>query len=215
MLISSWNVNSVRARILNITEYLKKCSPDILLIQEIKTEESNFPFDEFKKIKYENYVFGQKSYNGVAILSKNKILDGIYKDTFLIGSNDWGVNDFSSKLLGVYEEQIQKKIIEIKQKNKLEYLVNFGASDGFHILGLLKKNVFKKGLAFEISTNERTILKKNIDSNCLQEKIDIFGKANFHDVINILNPEKLSKTLFLIDIEGDEFNIFTNEKARL
>ena len=43
MLISSWNVNSVRARILNIVEYLKKYSPDILMIQEIKTEESNFP----------------------------------------------------------------------------------------------------------------------------------------------------------------------------
>ena len=41
MLISSWNVNSVRARILNITEYLKKFSPDVLMIQEIKTEDKN------------------------------------------------------------------------------------------------------------------------------------------------------------------------------
>ena len=43
MLISSWNVNSVRARILNIKEYLKKFSPDILMIQEIKTEDKNYP----------------------------------------------------------------------------------------------------------------------------------------------------------------------------
>ena len=75
MKISSWNVNSVRARILNIIKYIKNSNPDVLMIQEIKTEEKNFPFDEFKKIKYENYVFGQKSYNGVAILSKNKILN--------------------------------------------------------------------------------------------------------------------------------------------
>ena len=73
MIISSWNVNSVRARIENISNYLKKYSPDILMMQEIKTEEINFPFDEFKKLKYNSYVFGQKSYNGVAILSKNKI----------------------------------------------------------------------------------------------------------------------------------------------
>ena len=73
MIISSWNVNSVRARIENITDYIKKNSPDILMIQEIKTEEINFPFDEFNKLKYESYVFGQKSYNGVAILSKNKM----------------------------------------------------------------------------------------------------------------------------------------------
>ena len=73
MIISSWNVNSVRARINNIKEYLKKSSPDIVMMQEIKTEEKNYPFDEFKSLKYESYVFGQKSYNGVAFISKNKL----------------------------------------------------------------------------------------------------------------------------------------------
>ena len=43
MKITSWNVNSVRARILNIKDYLKQSNPDILMIQEIKTEEKNFP----------------------------------------------------------------------------------------------------------------------------------------------------------------------------
>ena len=75
MLISSWNVNSVRARILNITEYLKKFSPDILMIQEIKTEDKNYPYEEIKSLNYNSYVFGQKAYNGVAILSKEKISD--------------------------------------------------------------------------------------------------------------------------------------------
>ena len=73
MKISSWNVNSVRARITNIVNYLKFSNPDILLIQEIKTEEKNFPFNDFKNLDYESHVFGQKSYNGVAILSKIKI----------------------------------------------------------------------------------------------------------------------------------------------
>ena len=73
MIISSWNVNSVRARIDNIRKYLKKYSPDVLLMQEIKTEDINFPYDEFKNLKYESYVFGQKCYNGVAIITKNKL----------------------------------------------------------------------------------------------------------------------------------------------
>ena len=73
MIISSWNVNSVRARIENIKEYLKKFSPDIVMMQEIKTEDINFPYDEFKTLKYDSHVFGQKSYNGVAIISKNKL----------------------------------------------------------------------------------------------------------------------------------------------
>ena len=51
MIISSWNVNSVRARIENIKEYLKKFSPDIIMIQEIKTENINFPYDVFKDLK--------------------------------------------------------------------------------------------------------------------------------------------------------------------
>ena len=44
MKISSWNVNSVRARILNIVDYIKLSQPDILMIQEIKTEIKNFPY---------------------------------------------------------------------------------------------------------------------------------------------------------------------------
>ncbi len=73
MLISSWNVNSVRARIENIKSYLIKYKPDILMMQEIKTEDINFPYDDFSALNYESHVFGQKSYNGVAIISKNKL----------------------------------------------------------------------------------------------------------------------------------------------
>ena len=51
MKISSWNVNSVRARITNILNYLKTSKPDILLIQEIKTEEKNFPFNDFTNLR--------------------------------------------------------------------------------------------------------------------------------------------------------------------
>ena len=81
MKISSWNVNSVRARIENIIKYLKDSSPDVLMIQEIKTEDKNFPYEVIKDSGYESYVFGQKSYNGVAFLSKKKI-DKINKNSF-------------------------------------------------------------------------------------------------------------------------------------
>ena len=83
MIIGSWNVNSVRARIENIKEYIKKFSPDVLMMQEIKTPDDTYPYDDIKNLKYENYVFGQKSYNGVAIISKKKlsnIKNDIFKD---------------------------------------------------------------------------------------------------------------------------------------
>jgi exodeoxyribonuclease-3 len=73
MKIVSWNVNSVRARIINIIEYVQSEKPDVLFLQEIKTENINFPTDEFKKLGYDSYLFGQKSYNGVAFISKIKI----------------------------------------------------------------------------------------------------------------------------------------------
>ena len=73
MKIISWNVNSVRARLENILNYINESKPDILLLQEIKTQEDTFPRDAFYDVGYESFVHGQKSYNGVAIISKLKI----------------------------------------------------------------------------------------------------------------------------------------------
>ena len=52
MKITSWNVNSVRARILNIKDYIKQSNPDILMIQEIKTEDKSFPYTDFERLGY-------------------------------------------------------------------------------------------------------------------------------------------------------------------
>ena len=85
MKIISWNVNSVRARITNIVDYIKQSDPDILLLQEIKTQDISFPYEDFKNFGYDSYVFGQKSYNGVAIISKqelDKIDNSFIKDDF-------------------------------------------------------------------------------------------------------------------------------------
>ncbi len=73
MKIISWNVNSVRARIDNIKDYIKDSSPDILFLQEIKTQNENFPANEFEKLGYRSYVHGQKSYNGVALIGKYEL----------------------------------------------------------------------------------------------------------------------------------------------
>ena len=54
MIISSWNVNSVRARIENIKSYLLKYKPDVVMMQEIKTEDINFPYDDFSALNYES-----------------------------------------------------------------------------------------------------------------------------------------------------------------
>ena len=73
MIIASWNINSIRIRVNQVIDYLKKEKIDILLLQEIKTEDKNFPHEEFKKKGYFSYSNGQKSYNGVAIISKKEL----------------------------------------------------------------------------------------------------------------------------------------------
>ena len=73
MRIATWNVNSVRARLPNVLEWLKEANIDVVLLQEIKCETEAFPAIEFQALGYHAHALGQKSYNGVAILSKHKI----------------------------------------------------------------------------------------------------------------------------------------------
>ena len=67
MRIASWNVNSAKARQDHILNYLRAGSCDVLLIQETKTQDVNFPADLYAEIGWNVVFHGQKSYNGVAI----------------------------------------------------------------------------------------------------------------------------------------------------
>lgn len=73
MKIATYNVNSINARIENLTTWLAESRPDIALLQEIKSEFNSFPFFDLQAMGYDAKIVGQKSYNGVAVLSKNKI----------------------------------------------------------------------------------------------------------------------------------------------
>lgn len=75
MKIATWNINSVRARLSNLVSWLKDARPDVLLLQETKCQDKDFPELEIGDLGYNIAVFGQKSYNGVAILSKPPIED--------------------------------------------------------------------------------------------------------------------------------------------
>ena len=70
MKIASWNVNSIKARLPNVLAWLKQASPDVALLQELKTVEDGFPLMEIEELGYNCAIAGQKSYNGVAVLSK-------------------------------------------------------------------------------------------------------------------------------------------------
>ena len=167
MIISSWNVNSVRARIENIKEYLKKFSPDIVMIQEIKTEDINFPYDEFKTFEYESHVFGQKSYNGVAILSKNK-LQNIRTDL-------------------IKDRLKQSRIIsaEITHKKKNIQIINIYTPNGNPVD--TEKYTYKTNWLDDLIKQLKTLSKKNEniilggDFNIIPSAEDVYNPKSFED----------------------------------
>lgn len=77
MLIVSWNVNSIRQRLVPLLSFLREKSPDIVCLQELKCEESAFPRSEIEDAGYNALVQGQKTFNGVAILSRRPIQESV------------------------------------------------------------------------------------------------------------------------------------------
>lgn len=75
MKIATWNVNSINVRMTQLLDWLQAAEPDVLCVQETKTVDEKFPHEELKVAGYEAAFTGQKSYNGVAILSKFPIED--------------------------------------------------------------------------------------------------------------------------------------------
>ena len=141
-------------------------------------------------------------------LTNKEVINGVYKSTKLTCKTHWKGFDVSSKLIGFYEQQVQEKIIYLKKKFNLENLINFGSGDGYHLIGLLKNDYFKLGLAFEIDQFGIDQIQENAILNNVKEKVITFKSANFEDVSNTLNDDQLKKSLFLVDIEGAEFDLF-------
>ena len=167
MKISSWNVNSVRARIKNIVSYIKSSNPDILMLQEIKTEEKNFPFNDFKNLGYTSHVFGQKSYNGVAFITKKDI-----KKINLKFIND--INNQSRIIVG-----------DVKNKSKIIKIINIYVPNG-NPIGTEKykyKKIwfdsFIKKVKRSLSENENIIMAG--DFNVIPEKNDVHDYKKYEN----------------------------------
>jgi len=182
MKLASWNVNSVRARIINILDYIESKKPDVLFLQEIKTENISFPSNEFKKLGYESFVFGQKSYNGVAFLSKVKIdninLDFIKDDLkqSRIICGDITINKKKIKLINIYVPN-GNPINTDKYKYKIKWLGKFLIS-------------IKKTLA-----NKKNIIIGG-DLNIIPEEIDVYDHTRYsNDALFRIEIRKIFREL--------------------
>ena len=198
MKISSWNVNSVRARITNIMEYLKISKVDVLMMQEIKTEDKNFPFKEFKNLGYESQVFGQKSYNGVAFLSKIKL------------------SKTDKKFLRDIKNQSRIITTDIKIKKNITKLINIYVPNG-NPIGTEKYsykinwyNSFIKKVKKTLSENNNIIIAG--DFNVIPEKIDVYNYKKYeNDALYKLEIRKKFQELLDLGFH-DTFRYFHKDK---
>ena len=198
MKIISWNVNSVRARIENILTYIKSSKPDILLLQEIKTQEETFPKDIFKDIGYNSFVFGQKSYNGVAIISKLKI-DNV--------NTNFIKDDLKQSRIIAGEIFLKKKKIE---------LINIYVPNGNPVD--TEKYDYKKNWLKKFITNIKKKLSKNSnlliagDFNIIPEQIDVHDFKRYeNDALGRLEIRKKYRELINLGFK-DVYRLINKKK---
>ena len=73
--VASWNINSIKVRLPQVLDWLAKESPDVLGLQETKATDEAFPINEIRQAGYHAYFTGQKTYNGVALISKQSLTE--------------------------------------------------------------------------------------------------------------------------------------------
>ena len=131
MLIATWNVNSIRTRLSQVIDWINQVKPDILCLQETKVMDESFPFEPFQQLGYSVEVYGQKSYNGVAIVSKIKA-ENIKKGFYGCTDFDKNIEIFLDQKRLISADINGIKIINVYVPNgsslesdKFEYKINW------------------------------------------------------------------------------------------
>jgi exodeoxyribonuclease-3 len=97
--IATWNVNSIRTRLEQVVQWLQENPVDVLCLQETKVVDTKFPRQPFEQLGYHVYIYGQKSYNGVAILSRSPLTDVSMGFAPVLGENNVGELDEQKRVI--------------------------------------------------------------------------------------------------------------------
>lgn len=173
--IASWNINSINIRANDALELMRNNYIDILLLQEIKCENNNFPLDVFKIAGYYVAIHGQKSYNGVAIISKyqiNNIItcfdDKTVKNESRYIQGDIIINNIIYTIASVYVPN-GRAVLHEKYDEKLIFFDN--------LLNYIKQFKYKN---FCIGG----------DFNVSPFDIDVYSVKKMHGILSFTDKEK-------------------------
>ncbi len=175
--IATWNINSVRIRVESIQKFVNEKKPDVICFQETKVVDESFPFEAFRQMGFEfACVFGEKAYNGVAIISKFP-LSNVEKIQF----TDKGCRHISAKILD-----------EIEIHNL--YVPAGGDLPDLNVDKFAEKITFLDALAENFSGKNKKMILLG-DFNVAPHEHDVWSHASLRNVVSHteIEIEKLMK----------------------
>ncbi len=200
MRIATWNVNSIKARLPIVCDWLRSFSPDVLLVQETKTIDETFPRLEIEDIGYNILHVGQKTYNGVAILSKHPMS---LEESYLSGDEfDLQARYIEALITPINQTPVRVASVYVpngqdEQSEKFEYKLNFFDRLHKHLQKLLEyEEITVIGGDYNVAPEEIDVYDpKKLDGTvCFhpleREKFRRFLHSGYYDAFRIKNPDK-------------------------
>jgi exodeoxyribonuclease-3 len=173
--VATFNVNSIKARKDLVLEWLdhRRNDIDVLCLQELKTEDDGFPTEEFAKLGFESHLFGQKAYNGVAILTK--IPPKISVKGFAQGTWDEQKRLIRAQIKGIHVLNVYVPHGDVRGTDKFEYKQKWYQT----LVAYLTKNFTVKDPLLIVG-----------DFNVAHRDIDVYSAEALADMIGTMPEER-------------------------
>ncbi len=210
MQIATWNVNSVRSRLHRLIPWLQQKQPDIVCLQELKCTQEQFPYKEISQAGYDVILNAQKTYNGVAILSRTEPID--VQVGFEYWDDAFGGKSCARLVSGWYEDDSGQTIRVIncyvpvgdqpgteKAQYKLDWYdalyneLNISASPDEQIVLVGDLNVFRSSIDAKTPAQYEGGM---LGYPLLREKFNNLLGWGFYDVFRELYPQKAEYTWY-------------------
>ncbi len=198
MKLASWNVNSLKVRLPHVLDWLKEHQPDILGLQETKTIDENFPLEDIQAAGYHVNFAGQKTYNGVAVISKLEATDII--------TDLPGLDDPQRRVLGctIAHESGDIRFLNLYIPNGSEV----GSEKYDYKLDWLDK--LTKYVAAQIKEHKNFVMVG--DFNIAPDDRDLWDPVGWKDKILVSPPERAILQGLLDMGLTDTFRLFEQEE---
>ena len=192
--IATWNVNSLKVRLPHVLEWLTSEKPDVLALQETKTTDENFPVEEIKEAGYFVSYTGQKTYNGVATLSKTP------QETIATGIPD--LEDEQRRVLAINNNGVTVLNLYVPNGSEVD-------SDKYRykLSWFAKLHPFVKAL---MSSNDRLIILG--DFNIAPEDRDVHDPVAWQGNVLVSEPERAEFNKLLAHGLSDCFRLFEQDE---